>query len=512
MATLRLILNDQLSLNIASLRHINKSEDIVLLCETHEEATYVKHHKQKLVFAFSCMRHFADELKKNNVKVEYVKIDDPLNTGSLDKELERAIIKFKPNYIELTFPGEYRLLKKFQSWQKSLSIEVKILEDDRFFCDIKTFKNWSDGKQKLHMEFFYRMMRKKHNILMKENNMPINGKWNYDADNRQPIKAGILIPERLVFTMDPITTEVIKIVEKLFHDHFGDLEKFNWAVTRDEALSLLMYFIKNILPNFGKHQDAMDSSYPFLFHSLLSPYINNGLLSPREVCSKVELAYKNGEAPINSVEGFIRQILGWREYMRGVYWYCMPQYANQNYFKAKRKLPQFYWNADTEMNCLHQVIQQTKEYSYSHHIQRLMITGNFALITALDPKEVCEWYLIVYLDAYEWVELPNTLGMALYGDGGFLGTKPYAASAKYIDRMSNFCSNCKYNPNEVITDNACPFNFLYWNFMHNNQKLLRNNPRLMYTYKIWDKTHETKRNKILNNSKQFLKRLESLSY
>ncbi len=512
MTTLRLILNDQLSLNLASLRYINKSEDIVLLCETYEEATYVKHHKQKVVFAMSCMRHFAEELKKNDIKVEYVKIDDRLNTGNLDSEIERAIDKFKPNRVELTFPGEYRLLKKFQTWQKSLPLEIKILEDDRFFCNLSTFKQWADGKKKLHMEFFYRMMRKCHNILMKDNNIPVNNKWNFDTENRQPLKASTSIPDRHVIKRDSITDEVIKIVDKLFDDHFGNLENFNWAVTRDQALSLLELFVKNILPNFGKHQDAMDSSHPFVFHSLLSPYINNGLLSPREVCESAELAYKNGEAPINSVEGFIRQILGWREYMRGVYWYCMPQFANQNYFKANRKLPQFYWNADTEMNCLHQVVNQTKEHAYSHHIQRLMITGNFALIAGLDPKEVCEWYLIVYLDAYEWVELPNTLGMSLYGDGGFLGTKPYAASAKYIHRMSNFCSECQYNPNDSETENACPFNYLYWDFMHRNQKVLRNNPRLMYTYKIWSQTNETKRNKILNNAQKFLKKLESLSY
>lgn len=508
MKTLRLILGDQLTHSLPSLRNIDVKNDIVMLCETMEEATYVKHHKQKIVFTFSAMRHFADELQKKKFNVYYVKIDDKDNLGSFDTELIKAIKKFNPDRVELTFPGEYRLLKKFLAWQKSSEIEITILEDDRFFCSIDEFKQWAKNKKQLRMENFYHIMRMKHHILMDKNNHPSGGRWNFDKENRKPLQNTVTIPNRKKQKCDPITKNVIATVSKLFANHFGELDTFNWAVTRKEALECLENFIEKILPNFGEYQDAMNESSPFLFHSLLSPYLNAGLLLPNEICKLAEAAYHAGNAPLNSVEGFIRQVLGWREYVRGVYWLKMPEYAELNYFDAKRHLPWFYWSGETNMNCLHTAIKQTSENAYSHHIQRLMVTGNFALLAGIDPKEVCEWYLIVYLDAYDWVELPNTLGMSLYGDGGFLGSKPYAASGKYIQRMSNFCKNCIYDPKETIGEKACPFNSLYWDFLDRNQKLLRYNQRLTYTYATWNKMSVAKRKLILEQAQQFLSGLD----
>lgn len=508
MKTLRLVLGDQLTHSLASLHGMDKKNDIVMLCETMEEASYVKHHKQKLVFIFSAMRHFANELLQKNINVYYVKIDDKENRGSFDEELKRAIEKFKISRVELTFPGEHRVLQKFLNWQKSYNVEVIIHEDNRFFCAPNEFKKWASPRKNLRMEDFYHVMRLKHQILLTKNNKPVGGRWNFDKENRKSLKSKFVLPIRESHKPDDITKDVIDVVLNLFSENFGSLDTFDWAVTRKQALNYLHEFIDKMLPYFGDYQDAMNEDKPFLYHSLLSPYINVGLLLPEEVCRLAELAYTSGKAPLNSVEGFIRQVLGWREYIRGVYWLKMPEYAEMNYLNAKNPLPWFYWTAETDMNCLHKVIQQTKEQAYSHHIQRLMVTGNFALLAGIDPKAVCEWYLIVYIDAFDWVELPNTLGMALYGDGGFLGSKPYAASGKYINRMSNYCANCIYNPKETVGDKACPFNSLYWNFLELNQKQLRNNQRLTYTYATWDKMSVEKRELILKQAHKILIELE----
>lgn len=504
MKTLRLILGDQLTHSLASLQSLDANNDIIMLCETLEEATYVKHHQQKLVFTFSTMRHFAEELRRKKLTVHYVKIDDPENLGSIDLELKRAIEQFKPHRIELTFPSEYRLLQKYLRWQNDYKINFIINEDHRFFCGIDEFKTWAKNKKELRMENFYHFMRLKHRILLTEANKPIGGKWNFDKENRKPLKQNLQRANRKNNVPDAITQEVINTVKRLFPDHFGKLDHFVWAVNRQQALEKLKQFTDEILPYFGDYQDVMDEQEPFIYHSLLSPYINVGLLVPHEVCKLAEDAYLSGNAPLNCVEGFIRQILGWREYVRGVYWLAMPKYAEMNYFNAERKLPWFYWTGNTKMNCLHTVIKATEKHAYAHHIQRLMVTGNFALLIGANPKEVCDWYLIVYLDAFDWVELPNTLGMTLYGDGGLLGSKPYAASGKYIDRMSNYCQNCIYNPNDSVGDTACPFNSLYWHFIEKNQNQLRNNQRLFYTYATWNKMSPDKKASILKRAHQVL--------
>jgi deoxyribodipyrimidine photolyase-related protein len=507
MKTLRLILGDQLSHFTSSLDGCEPSQDIVMLCEVMEEATYVPHHKLKMAYLFSAMRHFALELSKKNFNVHYVKLTDKDNTQSFDAELARAVKKFKPAKIIVTEPGEYRVFKKFLQWQKDFSISVEIREDKRFFCSNAEFKAFAADKKQLRMENFYHKMRLQHNILLNPDKTPVGGKWNFDSDNRKSFKKNLTFPKRLHFKKDAITEEVIALVAEKFPNNFGNLDDFYFAIDRRQALQLLKHFINTILPNFGDYQDMMMQDRAFLYHSVLSPYINAGLLTPAEVCRHAEAAYFAKEAPLNAVEGFIRQILGWREFIRGVYWLKMPDYAEENYLQATKTLPDFYWTANTDMNCLKQVVQQTLDHAYSHHIQRLMITGNFALLAGILPKEVCDWYLLVYADAYEWVELPNTLGMALFGDGGFVASKPYIASANYINKMSNYCKGCVYNPKETLEDTACPFNSLYWNFLAVHQATLQHNPRLNYPYVTWKKKSPKQKYLIKTKAKNFLSQI-----
>ena len=478
---LRLILSDQLSSSISSLNDIEQ-DDVVLMCEVIQEATYVKHHPKKIAFLFAAMRHFAEELKAKDISIQYIKLTDLENTGSLIGEVARVVKALNVKCLIITEPSEYRIRKMIESFQESLNISVEIRPDNRFLCSVQEFKSWSHDKKQLRMEYFYREMRKKYNILIESDGNPTGGKWNYDKENRKPPIKGLKSPERISHKKSAILKDVLELVAEKFSDHFGNLEPFNYAITSEQAMMELRHFIDYILPNFGDYQDSMVKGEAYLNHSLLSSYINSGLLLPLEVCKQVELAYRHGKAPLNAAEGFIRQVLGWREYVRGIYWLKMPDYAKLNYLEAKTNLPDFYWGSKTNMVCMSEAVSHTRDHAYSHHIQRLMVTGNFALIAGLDVKQVQEWYLAVYSDAYEWVEMPNTLGMALFGDGGILGSKPYAASGKYIQKMSNFCDYCPYNPQDTIGENACPFNALYWDFIARNRDKLADNHRLfMFT-------------------------------
>ena len=508
MTNLIFILGDQLSLEITSLHGITK-DDTILMCEVGEEAEYAPHHKRKIAYIFSAMRHFANELKNLGHTVIYRKIDDPTNRGSFDLEIKEQIIKLNPNKLVVTESGEFRVNEKFINWKSSFGIEIEVRPDMRFLANHHEFKKYAHGKKVLRMEFFYREMRKKYGILLDNKGKPEGGKWNYDSENRKFPKGKITFPKRLPTTIDNITEEVLEIVSNKFSKSFGSLDNFNLAVTRTDALKELNHFIEKILPYFGEYQDAMISDEAYLYHSNLSTYINSGLLYPLEVIQLAEQSYQAGKAPLNAVEGFIRQILGWREYIRGIYWLFMPKYKEMNYFDANRKLPWFYWDhTKTQMNCMKQSIKQTHDYAYSHHIQRLMVTGNFALIAGINPKEVCDWYLGVYSDAYEWVELPNTLGMALFGDGGIVGSKPYAASGNYINKMSNYCKGCKYDPTTNDQPNSCPFNYLYWDFMIRNEKKLKPNPRLAYSYNTLNKMTDNKKRNFSKLSTDFLDSLE----
>jgi deoxyribodipyrimidine photolyase-related protein len=393
-----------------------------------------------------------------------------------------------------------------QSWEQDLGIPVKIKSDDRFLCTTEEFAKWAKDRKQLRLENFYREMRKKYSILMNGSD-PVGGQWNYDSENRKPPKSGLKIPKPYSSDADGISQEVIDMVAEHFSDHFGDLEPFYFAVTRDQALQALHLFIEHRLKDFGNFQDAMIEGEPWMYHSHIGFYLNCGLLLPMECVKAAEEAFNQDKAPLNSVEGFIRQIIGWREYVRGIYWLKMPDYANENFFGAKRNLPDFYWTAETKMNCIRQCVLETKKNAYAHHIQRLMVLGNFALISGIDPVQVNEWFLIVYADAYEWVELPNVSGMILFADGGVLASKPYAAGANYINKMSNYCKNCSYQVAKKNGPNACPFNYLYWDFLARNRDKLQSNHRISMMYKTYDRMDEDKKDAINHDSQQLLNTL-----
>jgi deoxyribodipyrimidine photolyase-related protein len=507
MTALRLILADQLSESISSLQNLDKRSDTVMLCEVMEEASYVPHHPKKIAFLFSAMRHFAAELEAKGINVRYVKLDDAKNTGNFTSEVQRAFVELKQEKIIVTEASEYRVLKMMRSWQELLGIPVEILPDTRFLATHAEFSVWAKGKKQLRMEFFYREMRKKYSILIDPDGKPTGGEWNYDKENRKPPKAGMQSQPRISHKKSSTTKEVLVLVKERFSQHFGTLEPFHYAVTRGQALIELEHFITHLLPNFGDYQDAMVAGEPYLYHSLISSYLNAGLLLPLEICQKAEAAYRVGKAQLNAVEGFIRQILGWREYIRGIYWQFMPEYGERNTLNATRPLPDFYWGANTHMFCVEESVRHTRDHAYSHHIQRLMITGNFALLAGLDVKAVQEWYLAVYSDAYEWVEMPNTLGMAVFGDGGVVASKPYAASGKYIHRMSNYCEQCKYDPDEMTGEKACPFNALYWDFLVRHEDKFRSNQRMPYVFSTWDKFAPDKQQAIRAQAAATLKKM-----
>jgi deoxyribodipyrimidine photolyase-related protein len=507
MKTLRIILWDHLSHTISSLSDLHVQHDTIFMCETLDECTHVKHHKKKLAFLLSSMRHFGQELVNKGYVVIYTKLDDPLNAGTLTSEIKRICEKNNFDQIVVTWPGDHRLIKAFEMLKKEVFIPIFIREDDRFLASHEHFKSWANNRKELRMEYFYREMRNKYNILM-DGDQPCGGKWNFDSENRKVPKEKLKIPQPYSSTPDAITSEVITVVLQAFGDHFGDILPFHFAVTSKEARQVFDLFIKERLASFGDFQDVMIENEPWMYHSHISFYINIGLLDPLTCIKRVEQAYRDGIVPINSAEGFIRQILGWREYIRGIYWLKMPEYKELNFLNAQRKLPDFYWTADTQMNCLKQCIAETKKNAYAHHIQRLMVLGNFSLIAGINPVFVNEWYLIVYADAFEWVELPNVTGMILFADGGFLGSKPYAASGSYINKMSSYCSHCLYNVKEKSGPNACPFNYLYWDFLIRNREKLRLNHRLRMIYSVLDKKTPETLEMIATDAQTFFEELD----
>jgi deoxyribodipyrimidine photolyase-related protein len=505
-ASLRFILGDQLSHTISSLKGLEKG-DIVLMGEVHDETSYVRHHKKKIALIFSAMRHFAKELEEKGIKVDYIRLDDErYDNQSFTEILDKALQRHKVDQVIITEPGEWRILQMIEDWKERFDQDIIIREDTRFLATLSEFEQWAEGRKALRMEYFYREMRRKTGLLM-DGDEPEGGQWNYDKSNRKSLPDDITIPERPVFKPDNITQDVLELVKGRFDNHFGTLEPFEFPVTADQARQALDFFIDNCLTGFGDYQDAMASDEPFLFHSLVSMSLNCGLLVPQEVCERAEQAYRKGKAPLNAVEGFIRQILGWREYMRGLYWLKMPDYKNTNALQAKRPLPEFYWTGETDMHCMQQAITATRDHAYAHHIQRLMITGNFALLAGIDPEEINEWYLIVYADAFEWVQLPNTHGMSQYADNGIIASKPYVSSGNYIHKMSNYCENCCYNVNEKEGEKACPFNYLYWNFLIKNEDKLRANQRMSLIYGSLDKMDKTKRQAMVESAERFLKQI-----
>ena len=502
-STLRLVLGDQLTPALASLRDIDASCDVVLMVEVADETRYVPHHKQKIVLVLSAMRHFAEALRERGITVDYVRLDDAGNTGSFGGELQRAVARHRPARIVLTEPGEWRVWEMMQSWQSSLGLPIEIRADDRFLCSRAEFARWLEGRSAPRMEFFYREMRRKTGWLM-DGGKPVGGDWNFDSENRKKLPAREVVPTRQGFAPDAITREVMALVAARCADHLGELDAFHWAVTREGALQALAAFLREGLPRFGDYQDAMRAGAPWVFHSIISPYLNIGLLVAREVCEAALAEWQAGRAPLNAVEGFVRQILGWREYVRGLYWSCMPDYEKGNFLNAQRALPSFFWTGDTPMRCLRETVQDTLRHAYAHHIQRLMVTGNFALLAGLKPAEVEAWYLIVYADAFDWVELPNVHGMVLHADGGFLGSKPYAASGAYIDRMSDYCKGCAYDVKQKTGAAACPFNYLYWDFLLRNAPKLSANPRMAMPYRSLAAMDDDRKAQIQADATRFL--------
>ena len=498
-----LVLGDQLSMDVAALRKADKTRDIVVMAEVTDETGYVAHHPKKIALVLSAMRHFAMALKKDGWTVAYTYLDDAGATRSIVGELMRRAEEYDTTEVLATTPGEWRLIEALNNAPLTLSM----LPDDRFVATQTEFDDWAKGRKSLRMEYFYREMRRKTGLLM-DDGAPAGGKWNFDHDNRKTAQPDMLRSQPMQFTPDDVTEEVLSLVEARFRESFGLLRPFHFAVTRPDALRALDHFAKYQLPEFGDYQDAMLCDDRFLNHSLLSPYINLGLLSPLEVCQRVEKEWKDGRVPINSAEGYIRQIIGWREYVRGLYMREGPEYPHQNALNHSRDLPWMYWGGETRMNCVRHAVAQTREDGYAHHIQRLMITGNFALLAGVDPHQLHEWYLAVYVDAYEWVEAPNTIGMSQWADGGVIASKPYVSSGSYIDRMSDYCASCEYSVKDKTGENACPFNLLYWDFLDRHRDRFARNPRMGTMYATWDRMGAERHDAVRDGAARILKRLD----
>ena len=505
------ILGDQLSRGLASLRHVAAEDAVVLLMEVAEETTYVRHHKRKIALILSAMRHFAEELRDAGWTVDYVRLDDPDNSGSFTGEVARAVDRHRPESIRIVEAGEWRVKQAIDGWAARFRIPVDVLADDRFLCGILEFQTWAQARNDLVMEFFYRGMRRKTGLLMTADGKPEGGQWNLDKDNRAPPRRGLNYPEPMRFAPDETTSEVIALVANRFGGHFGRLEKFALPVTAADARAALEHFIRTALPDFGTYQDAMVTGQDWLYHSWLSPALNLGLLTPLEVAQAAAAAYAVGDAPLNAAEGFIRQIIGWREYVRGYYWMEMPGVAAANALAAARPLPEFYWTGETDMRCMAEAIRNTRDHGYAHHIQRLMVLGNFAMLAGVRPQDVADWFLVVYADAYEWVELPNVLAMSQHADGGRLATKPYAAGGAYIDRMSDHCRSCRYDVKRKTGPDACPFNALYWDFLARHERRFRRNRRMTNMYANWDRMTIAVRDAYRASAAAFLATLEPAS-
>ena len=526
MRNLILILGDQLNLDNPALEGFDTAQDHILMVECANEASHVWSHKARIVLFLSAMRHFYDCLASQypcgskNAYSRYLKLGMH-EFATLKDAWAHAIETLNPQKVIICEPGEYRLEQDLIALCKEKNVQLVIRDDTHFMIGRADFKHWAtDGKngakKELRMEFFYRKMRQQYAVLM-EGKVPVGGAWNYDAENRKTFgKAGPQnVPTAPKINIDALTQAVIDDVEKHFPDHPGSIQHFIWPVTREQALQFLGNFIEHKLAGFGDHQDAMWQSSnaaqsPYLWHSLLSTSLNLKLLNPREVINAAINAYKKNQLPLASVEGFIRQILGWREFIRGVYWLDMPQMADANHYNHTRQLPRWYWSADTQMNCMKQTVSDTMKHGYAHHIQRLMVTGMFGILAEIDPKQMAAWYLAVYVDAVEWVELPNVAGMALYANGGRFTSKPYVASGAYINRMSNYCKSCKYKPELKTGAEACPTTTLYWNFLIKHYDTFARNPRTALMTKNVDRFNADEVAAIQAQAKQVLGNLDAL--
>ncbi|MCC5808415.1 MAG: cryptochrome/photolyase family protein [Opitutales bacterium] len=478
---LAVVFGDQLDLESPALAALDKRRDAVFMAEADGEATYVWSSKMRIAVFFAAMRRFAKTLRGAGYRVVYEALETDSPKRSFSDALRACVESLGPEEIIVARPGEWRVLRGLEKLARELDVPLRLEEDTHFLCSPESFREWAEGRKEIRMEYFYREMRRRHGVLLREDGSPVGGDWNYDKENRASFGKegpGGDLPAPPRFRPDGVTRSVLSLVNSRYADHPGSCDDFAWPVTRGDALAALDAFVRDRLPLFGDFQDAMWENEPFLYHSLLSAALNLKLLRPMEVIRAADKAYADGAAPLNAVEGFIRQILGWREYVRGIYWWKMPGYIEKNALGAETDLPDFYWTGETDLACLRAAVGQTLRHGYAHHIQRLMVTGLYALLLGVRPRAVHEWYLAVYVDAVEWVELPNTLGMSQYADGGLMASKPYAATGKYIQRMSNHCAGCPKNPAEATGDDACPFTTLYWDFLLRNEEQLRGNRRM----------------------------------
>ena len=497
------ILGDQLDAQAQALRLSDPQQDLVWMAEVREESTHVPSSKARTVLFLSAMRHFAQALSDQGWRMDYQRIDEPDACESLADRLRQSLQTHQPSEVWVTAPGEWRVLQALRWVVQQAGLELQVQDDEHFYTTVRDFARHAQGRKQLRMEYWYRELRQRFKVLM-QGDQPEGGQWNFDADNRASFgKQGPgLVPAAPRFEPDAITLEVQTWVAHHMASLPGTCEDFHWPVTRADALRALEDFVEHRLPLFGQYEDAMWLGEPTLYHSLLSAALNLKLIGAREVVDAVEQAYREGHAPLAAAEGYIRQVLGWREYVRGVYWTRMPDYAELNALEAPHPLPAVYWGGQTSMACMREVVGQTLRLGYAHHIQRLMVTGLYALLLGVRPQEVHAWYLGVYVDAVEWVELPNTLGMSQYGDGGIMASKPYIASGKYIDRMSNYCKGCVHRPELSTGDTACPMTTLYWDFLIRHEERLARNPRMGMQVRNAQRLSTTERERIQAQAEQ----------
>jgi deoxyribodipyrimidine photolyase-related protein len=505
-----LVLGDQLDRRSPVLARLDRTRDGVLIVEAPEESTHVWSHKARIALFFSAMRHFGEDLRRDGVPLSYLAIGTHPH-ASLEAAWRAEIAARAPARVSCVEPGDWRVLEMLQRVCGEAGVALEIVPDPHFLCGRDDFERWAGTRRSLRMEFFYRWMRQRTGVLM-DDGKPVGGRWNYDAENRKGFGASGpgAIPSPPRFAPDATTAGAIADVLRHFPAHPGSLASFAWPVTPADARRALDAFVRERLPRFGRFQDAMWTGVPFGWHSLLSAAMNLKLLDPRDVVAAAERAYRTGGAELASVEGFVRQVLGWREFVRGVYWSTMPALAGSNHFGHDRLLPRWYWTGETRMNCLREAIGQTLAHGYAHHIQRLMITGNFALLAGLSPQAVCDWYLAVYVDAVDWVERPNTAGMALYADGGRFTSKPYAASGQYVKRMSNYCAGCRYDPARRAGDAACPLTVLFWNFVLEHESALAAEPRTALMAGNARRIDQAERRRIRDDARRLLAGIETL--
>jgi deoxyribodipyrimidine photolyase-related protein len=480
--TLAVVLGDQLDHDLPILREFDPARDVVLMMEVDAESTHVLSSKQRTCLFLSAMRHFAAELaERRGVRVRYVRLDDAENSHAFDTEIRRAVKELAPDRVRVVWPGEWRVVRCLESLRDGpapLPIPLEIVEEEHFLTTRAQFNAWARGRKSLVMEHYYREQRRRLGVLIDADGNPEGGAWNFDADNRKAFKATPRVPAPLAFEPDAITREVMDLVRYRHARHPGRLDSFRWPVTRVHALAALEDFIEHRLPRFGVYEDAMWTGEPFLYHSLLAAPLNLGLLRPMECVERAVAAYRDGRAPIESVEGFVRQIIGWREFIRGVYWHEGPEYRDRNTLSQHGRLPGFYWTGKAEMRCVAECVGPVLEHGFGHHIPRLMVLGNLALLAGVAPAEVNDWFLAMYVDAVDWVTTPNVVGMSQHADGGVVGTKPYVSSGQYISRMSNFCEHCRYDVKQKTGPDACPFNILYWDFLIRHEHAFRLNHRM----------------------------------